>query len=184
MMFDNSVPSFQVQDDRTPRSYKNFTCLRDNPDYLFWRVAEPPQELAGYFTTITVLEKAIDEYLERHSTKEKEEEIPAIYRTTDGLVLVRLRHSEERAVIDAVDFDSLMAKGVSSDWIRSPSSYMKVATRLNGEANLTPLARIIVQAPEGTAVKYIDGNFLNLRRSNLLLSTMGERLSKLKDDTK
>jgi hypothetical protein len=182
MTFDNSIASLQVADDRAPRSYKNFACLRDHPDYLFWRVAEPPQELSGYFTTIAVLERAIDEYLERHSTKE--EEIPAIYRTTDGLVLVRLRHNDEQAVIDAADFDALMAKGVSSDWIRSPSSYMKVAVRLDGEANTTPLARIIIQASEGTVVKYIDGNFLNLRRSNLLLSTMGEKLSKLKDDTK
>jgi hypothetical protein len=158
--------------DREPRNYKGFTCLRDNPDYLFWRVAEAPLELSGFFTTIAVLETAISDYLARQAKEDAE--IPAIYRTADGLVLVRLRHTDEQAYLDAADFDNLLERGIPTDWVRNPSSYMKVAVRLKGDPNLTPIARLIVQAGEGTSVRYIDDNVLNLRRSNLLLSTIGK----------
>jgi hypothetical protein len=166
------------QNNDDPRTYKGFSCLRDS-EYSFWRILEAPLELSGFFTTISVLEKAIDEFMVRQTMKE-DGEIPSILRTSDH-VLVRIQHSEEQAVIDAADFDALMERGISKDWYRNPASYMRVAVRIKGEQTLTPVARLITQARDGTKVLSIDRNPLNLRRSNLLLSTSGRLPNNIKE---
>lgn len=108
---------------------------------------------------------------------------PARLRTPDGaaLVLVPLANHAEPAILDARDFDALMAARYSPLWTFNDTGngkrYVRVRdSRMRG--HLVLVARLITAAGRGRIVRYRDANPLNLRRSNLLLTqgrTRGHR---------
>ena len=77
------------------------------------------------------------------------------------------------ATLDAVDWDRLVADGVSQNWVLNASkksyplqSYVRV--RMPG-FGLRQVAQLVAQTRRGCGISYRDGNPLNLRRSNLVI---------------
>ena len=69
------------------------------------------------------------------------------------------------------DYEALMTQGISHKWSLNFNGsgrrgYVKVCT----SNNVRTVARLIMKAPAGRAVSYLDGNPLNLRRDNLILT--------------
>jgi hypothetical protein len=91
----------------------------------------------------------------------------------DNFVIVPLAHSDKTATVDAADFETLMARGVSPRWKLSQAGKVMVG------ANKT-VARLIANAQRGQWVKYLDSDPTNLRRSNLILSDYSYRLLDVK----
>lgn len=77
------------------------------------------------------------------------------------------------AELDLADYEMLAASGISQKWVLNSSgngySYVKACTR----DNVRVVARLITKASHGEQVSYLDGNPLNLRRSNLMLMRGG-----------
>lgn len=82
----------------------------------------------------------------------------------DDLVIVPLSNSTKTVTLDAVDFESLMAKGISPRWKLSQAGKVMVGD------NKT-VARFILGAGKGLHVKYLDNDPTNLRRNNLILAS-------------
>jgi hypothetical protein len=87
----------------------------------------------------------------------------------DSLVIVPLSNSNKTVTLDAADFDTLMAKGVSPKWKLSQ------AGKVMAGDNKT-VARVILEAPMGLRVKYLDNDPTNLRRDNLVLASHSKGL--------
>ncbi|KRE03561.1 hypothetical protein ASE63_25980 [Bosea sp. Root381] len=76
---------------------------------------------------------------------------------------VSLASINAHAILDADDFDALMARGVSPNWSFSKKTVRAACPQLNTQR----VARLIVNAPEGHAVRHRNRNGLDLRRENL-----------------
>jgi hypothetical protein len=91
---------------------------------------------------------------------------PPLYGTDErgcAVVRVPLASIDAHAILDASDFATLMAQGVSPNWafdgrIVRVSYYPR---------NTERVARLIVSPPEGHAVRHRNRNGLDLRRHNL-----------------
>ena len=74
------------------------------------------------------------------------------------------------AQIELADFNALMGKGYSDQWwLHSngrDSAYVRT-TRAGDACKMVTVARLIIGGCDGTHIRYVDGNPLNLRRSNL-----------------
>jgi hypothetical protein len=81
----------------------------------------------------------------------------------DNLVTVPLSNSNRTVTLDAVDFESLMAKGISPRWKLSQAGKVMVG-------NNHTVARLILDAGKGFRVRYLDNDPTNLRRTNLILA--------------
>ena len=79
------------------------------------------------------------------------------------VVRVPLASITAHAILDADDFDALMARGVSPNWSFSKKTVRAACPQLNTQR----IARLIVNAPEGHAVRHKNQNGLDLRRENL-----------------
>ena len=76
------------------------------------------------------------------------------------------------AILDAADLDHVVALGVTTQWVLNGDGkgFFYVRTKLPGsQNNVVAVARLILDVPDGMVVRYVDGNTLNLRRSNLFL---------------
>lgn len=96
-------------------------------------------------------------------------------RDRDGTAIVRVElPNGDIAKTDAESFRALMLTGVSPNWTfnldgRREIGYVRVP--MSGEnarrGNLATVARLIMQAPPGSIVHYLDRDHFNLRRDNL-----------------
>ena len=85
-----------------------------------------------------------------------------------GLPVVRvpLASVDAHAILDAADYDALMALGVSPNWSFDGRIVMAGFRPLNTQR----VARLIVNPPDGEhQVRHRDRNALNLRRDNLFV---------------
>jgi len=69
------------------------------------------------------------------------------------------------AIVDADDYDTLIARGVSGSWSWSGGTVV-VGSR---EENTRRVARLIMDPPEGHQVRHRNRNALDLRRDNLFV---------------
>lgn len=76
---------------------------------------------------------------------------------------VPLASINAHALLDAADFDALMALGVSANWSFSGQTVRVACPPLNTQR----VARLIVNPPNGHAVRHRNRNGLDLRRENL-----------------
>ena len=109
---------------------------------------------------------------------------PSPVRTTDehGTAIVRVpvdRYGHRWAILEAVDFDRLRAQGISPTWFfnraaptASPCqlAYVK-AHATNATGRLIMVARTILEAGPGERVEYVTSDRLDLRRSNIRLTS-------------
>ena len=79
------------------------------------------------------------------------------------VVRVPLASINAHTILDAADFDTLMAQGVSANWSFSGQT-VRVGCR---PLNTQRVARLIVNPPEGHSVRHRNRNALDLRRDNL-----------------
>lgn len=102
---------------------------------------------------------------------------PIHFTDSEGTRLVRvpLGNSRQSAILNHSDFERIQAKGYTGGWYLNGAegcSYVRVyAGDHRGEQ--TTVARLITNAPRGQGVRYMDGNRLNLRRSNLYFDATG-----------
>ena len=64
---------------------------------------------------------------------------------------------------------ALTALGFSTSWSRKYQRPQPHAAIPRSDGKKVIVARLLMESPEGTIVDYLDGNALNLRRSNLVL---------------
>jgi len=90
----------------------------------------------------------------------------------EPIALVPLANHSKPAKVFRDDLDRLVAAGYSDQWTFNkagpPYSYVRCAVS-NRRGNLVSVARLILNAPSGRVVTYLDENRLNLRRDNLTL---------------
>jgi hypothetical protein len=70
------------------------------------------------------------------------------------------------------DFDIHEARGLSWQWLLHDNGrgLLYVAVPLtDATGGLVTVSRLLVNAPPGSRIKYLDGNRLNLRRENLFV---------------
>ena len=88
-----------------------------------------------------------------------------------SVVWVPLANVSEEAVIEAKDFDDLTDRGLSDQWCfnggRGGKGYARVNTDLFSSRRLESVHRLIMGAGPTQTVLFINGNTLDLRRSNL-----------------
>lgn len=102
--------------------------------------------------------------------------MPAIERACDNdgraIVLVPLANYPVPAKLFEADFDALRAAGLTDHWTFNNTgnghAYVR-AGHYSSPGKLITVARVIEGAGPRVAVKYADGNPLNLRRDNLYL---------------
>ena len=116
---------------------------------------------------------------------------PAHARDIDGkeIVLIPLANHSEPAKILREDFETLSAAGYTQNWTFNARAsgpgarrYVRCAAH-DRKGNLTRVARLVLNTPRGRVVKYRDGNRLNLRRDNLLLSAGCAPGATMKDES-
>lgn len=94
---------------------------------------------------------------------------PPLYGTDDrGLAVVRvpLASVDAHAILDAADYDALMALGVSPNW----SFDGRIVMAGFRPHNTQRVARLIMSPPDGEhQVRHRNRNALDLRRDNLFL---------------
>lgn len=76
--------------------------------------------------------------------------------------------------LDEPDFDRIVASGIAPRWVLNeafPGFYYVRCYQPDVAGKLGLVARHVLQAGQGQVVKYRDGDRLNLRRSNLYLTT-------------
>lgn len=75
------------------------------------------------------------------------------------------------AVLDAADFDGMVARGITTQWrlASSGNGYFYVRAYLPGATSLVMVSRLLLDVPSGKIVRHADRNPLNLRRKNLVL---------------
>jgi hypothetical protein len=105
---------------------------------------------------------------------------PILTTDRDGTPIVRVPLARGRgiAVMLAEDFDTLTALGISPRYSLNRSgpgaafAYVRCQhpAAASGRRNTLSVARFIMEAPAGKAVRYHDGDRQNLRPSNLYLS--------------
>tara|TARA_R100000365_G_C2733468_1_gene63256 strand:+ start:283 stop:645 length:363 start_codon:yes stop_codon:yes gene_type:complete len=82
-------------------------------------------------------------------------------------------HNGGHALIDRVDYEKLMADGLSKTWFYNSNggacSYVR-AYQNNASGKLVGVARLIVGAGPGEVVKYRDFNSRNLTFNNLYIA--------------
>lgn len=71
------------------------------------------------------------------------------------------------AVLDADDFRSLMARGVTTQWHLHGDGHGLFYVRAKMGGKLVMISRLILDAPRGKVIRLLDHNPLNLRRNNL-----------------
>jgi len=78
------------------------------------------------------------------------------------------------ATVDADDYDSWVAAGLSTNWYLnasgSGSSSRLMFSLTTAAGSMAGVARYLLRAGAGERVRYLDGDRLNLRRSNLGLT--------------
>lgn len=110
-------------------------------------------------------------------SKHKQQAAPEFTTDADGnrLVHVALACTHERATLYAEDYERVIADGFSPYWAIASTGgrqrYVLVQARSpsNVGRSLT-VARLVAQAGKGQRVGYSDGDRLNLRRENLVLT--------------
>lgn len=97
-------------------------------------------------------------------------------QTIDGIerVFVPVRGAGY-ARIDAHDYDRLAACGLSFDWFTSIDAHgalhVQAPSRAPARCPVLSVARVVTGAAPSERVKFVDGDRLNLLRSNLRRST-------------
>lgn len=87
------------------------------------------------------------------------------------IVRVPLAKNMGTAVLDAPDFERLMALGLSPHWyLNGTNKHGYVRAGLNTRGNGVGVARVILGLGAGRIVKYRDGDSKNLMRSNLVVA--------------
>ena len=93
-------------------------------------------------------------------------------RDGEAIALVPLANHTKPAKILREDLEHLLAAGYSDQWTfnQAGSGYSYVRCAMSHRrGNLASVARLILNAPRGRVVTYLDENRLNLRRDNLAL---------------
>lgn len=98
-----------------------------------------------------------------------------IERTTDAygddIVRVPLANFAGYAVVDAEDFDRMLAAGLSPNWfanLNGENGRLYVKTQVPHDRPRT-VARFVAGAGDNESVRYRDGDTFNLRRENLIV---------------
>lgn len=92
-------------------------------------------------------------------------------QTGRGIVRVPLAKNMGTAVLDAADFDRLMALGLSPHWyLNGTTTHRYVRVGLDTRGNSVGVARLIVGLGSGRIVRYRDGDPTNLRQANLVIA--------------
>ncbi|MCB8840040.1 hypothetical protein [Aurantimonas sp. VKM B-3413] len=108
----------------------------------------------------------------------KSSQRPSPMRTHDvyGRAIVRVpmdRNGDRWAIVEAADFDRLVAEGVSLTWFLNASgpsrAYVK-ASQAGASGRLVSVPRIILRAGPKEVVRYVTTDHLDLRHSNLRLA--------------
>lgn len=87
------------------------------------------------------------------------------------IIRVPLAKAIGMAVLDAADFDQLMALGLSPHWyLNGTTTHGYVRAGLNTRGKGVGVARVILGVGSGRIVKYRDGDPTNLIRSNLVVA--------------
>lgn len=98
-----------------------------------------------------------------------------IERTTDAygdaIVRVPLANFAGYAIVDAEDFDRMMAAGLSPNWfanLNGKNGRLYVKTQVPHDRPRT-VARFVAGAGDNESVRYCDGDTFNLRHENLIV---------------
>lgn len=88
--------------------------------------------------------------------------------------------------VDEVDRERVTALGVSPVWRLNGNGRGLIYVRAHapkslGVGNIVQVARVILGPPRGCVVKYLDGNRLNLRRSNLSIAKTTRTTAKARE---
>lgn len=95
----------------------------------------------------------------------------------DGEAVVRVELANMRGTfvtLDEPDFDRIVDSGIAPRWVLNeafPGFYYVRCYQPDVAGKLGLVARHVLEAGRGQVVKYRDGDRLNLRRSNLYLTT-------------
>lgn len=95
--------------------------------------------------------------------------IPEQFTDADGVIRMRVelaRHGT-KVVIDTADLEAIAGAGISLNWSLGLDGYPR--TYVSGIGPYA-VARLILGAKPGERACYLDGNPLNLRRSNLTIA--------------
>lgn len=103
----------------------------------------------------------------------------------EPVALITLANGAGTATVDRADYDRLVALGVSMNWLLSETgttAIRKPAVKVRHGATMVGVARLILDAPRRSQVRYKGADRTDLRRCNIhLLETMargeGERVS-------
>lgn len=100
------------------------------------------------------------------------------------VVRVILGKSRKQVTLDADDYQKLIDRGISTNWFLNRNSsnraYVRVhAPRLGDTKNTESVQRLIMNPGPSECVRIIDGDTLNLRRSNLKIVKRGDHLAEL-----
>ncbi|WP_146205421.1 MULTISPECIES: hypothetical protein [unclassified Azospirillum] len=91
---------------------------------------------------------------------------------------VPLSNSDEVAIIDVEDYEKLVPLLGSRTWrLNGDGTYTYVRSKLKDRTMVT-VARLILGNPWRASVRYLNGNPLDLRKSNLTLSYGGGGVKK------
>ena len=90
-------------------------------------------------------------------------------RAIQPIVAVALSNHHEPAVLDHRDYQRLQGAGLCGPWFLNSNGGGYDHVRCMAGGVLMTVARLIVEAPTGRRVRYLDGNRLNLCRNNLAL---------------
>lgn len=83
----------------------------------------------------------------------------------DILLKVALGRTDIEATIDPESLLHLVNLGLSSNWHANPNGYVLACAKGGQKVSV---ARVIMDAGEGEHVEYVDGDPLNLNKSNLV----------------
>lgn len=91
--------------------------------------------------------------------------------TGEELVAIPLAKDRGEAILSATDWDRLNALGLTTNWcLNGANGRQYVRAPVDTIGKLVTVSRAIAGAGQDQIVRYVDGNPLNLRRENLVVT--------------